>query len=51
MNKIYTIQKVKVSFAAIATLLFIFGFGVTNADAKRKPKWITERPVDSNYYW
>ena len=50
MNKIYTIQKVRISFTLIATLFFIFGSGVTNADAKRKPKWITERPVDNNYY-
>lgn len=42
--------KLKLSFILILTPIFFFGSSVAEAKSKRKPKWITERPIDNNYY-
>ncbi len=38
----------RISFTIIISTLLVFSF--SDANAKRKPKWVTDRPVDNNYY-
>ncbi|PLX14178.1 MAG: hypothetical protein C0597_10430 [Marinilabiliales bacterium] len=44
------INRSKISFTIILTTSFIIGLGILDAQSKRKPKWVTDRPVDNNYY-
>jgi len=41
-------HNLKISFTIIISSILILGCG--EANAKRKPKWVTNRPVDNNYY-
>ena len=43
-------SKLKIYFALALSFIFVFGFGELDAKSKRKPKWITNRPIDNNYY-
>lgn len=43
------IQKIRILFILILTVIFITGFGL-DAQSKRKPKWIKDKPVDKEYY-
>ncbi len=43
------INKTKISFTLILIAIFIVGFTI-NVQSKRKPKWVKDRPVNSDYY-
>ena len=44
------IHKFKISFILFLSIIFFVNVGESTAGSKRKPKWITNRPVDNNYY-
>ncbi len=43
------INKIKILFTLILTAILIVGFAI-DAQSKRKPKWIKDRPVNNDYY-
>ncbi len=44
------IHKFKISFILFLSIIFFMNLGESKAGSKRKPKWISNRPVDNNYY-
>lgn len=44
------IHKLKISFTLVLITIFALSSGESDARSKRKPKWVTKRPVDNNYY-
>ena len=44
------ITKIKISITLLLVLVFLINPGDLSAHSKRKPKWISNRPIDNNYY-